>query len=1107
MSNSISRHSSYFFLPKLKDSEGSREGIDIKASAVGEWNQQSSLAFQNVASSLDVPATGRDIKSISSIPDMWARPLSMEMALHNRQYPIRSQMVEQWQGMLAAIALAELRGFNLKAKLLELEPLKDTDPFARALSELLPSAVNGLYSLNGRNPWNDIYLFLWNGQPVGMTTPSTLICPSEEGDWTGLPWWSGGRLRSPVTPVDHLNIDEKGQLWQWLEAVRQDIFQHRVTPEPTNMIAALLREFQDSLGVNPSQSLNRSTNSQFFDSAIDRGALKALNYPIRAVPKPSSIRLIPSSGKAPERDLLLIPERHRIVRAWGQPEQSLWMHGSTNLSAFRIEDLPRWNVNYLLEQDVFLPELFFVEQADALPGGLLPRGTDSLFEIYQGKTITPLIPINPRLLDYLTPKDLIAGMEIQRLNTNTGPQIRLLVDLPLSGLNNGNPPMNYRVAKDYPLKQANALPEVPVLEVWPNFRSANWKEYYAFYYDPSLDTFQVHLPDARENYTFKGVGTFHYPTRSLPDTDSNCQLIQLTEFPAFIECRSNTKNSLGLILLKPPREVGMTSGTPWKVGVDFGTSFTNAYVERNGVVEQLKLESLHHKVTESSVEIRQTALYEYFIANSMESPLSTVLTTRGGRGEALPILDGRIYIPKDSSTFKPNTDDWIRTNLKWSPDNINSNRLFLQHLGLQITAQAALNNVRQIQWSLSYPSAFSRNDRNSYARNWQNLTQHLQEITGLTHLCPDVDNTDYYRTESLAVAQYFADFELPGRKAQLDLINSTCIDIGGGTSDISIWEENKLVHQCSIQLAGKDLFSQFIQMNPGFLERQFRIQIDEWRRLQGFQFYAKLDVLMRRDSEGWLRNRRDQIVEDPEFQGLVQLIALGVAGLYYYTGILLKVLHQEGKYTTPEITPVYLAGNGSRLLNWLAEGGQFDRHCEANDLFSTMLSLASGFADIGTNTSLSPLPKDEVACGLVLNESRLAGLRRREDEDPLIAGESCEINGQAINWDSRLQLEGRIEDFAVPQLIQLPRFLNSFHFALRQKGIAGIKPFEGYELSQDLAANEQLWRETSRELRRYLLTLRGSANDVRPRSPFVLGLRALLQVLGNRWADEWRRQS
>ncbi len=1102
--------SSYFFLPKLREGGGTQEGIDIKPGAVGTWDRQSRAAFQHVASSLEVPSAGRDVKSVSSIPDMWARPLSMEMAFHNRRYPIRAQMIEQWQGMLAAIALAEVRGFPLKAMLVELEAEQEKgDAFARSLYELRPATQNCLYTLNGRHPWQDVYVFLWNGRSIGMSSPSTLVCPSEEGNWSGLPWWSGGRLRSPVAPVDHLNQDEKSQLRQWLEIVRQELNpMGQSVGKAVNEVTGLLGEFQNSLGNITNQTLKGSTNPRFFGVNIVQGPLRSLNTPIQAIPQDSSVQVMPSVGKTPSQDLLLVPDAYQIMREWREPAQSIWIHGAVNLAALKPEDVPRsgdvprWGVKALREADVFLPEMSFITQASAFPGGLMPKGMEFLTEFYEGKSITPLLPINPLLMEYLTPEDLVSMVQIQRIDQASSPQVEFILDLRLSGIKDKDGV--YRMAKTYPLKKENAIAEVPVLELWPNFRSETWKEYYAFYYDPNLETFQIQFAQAQETHSFKGVGSFHYPNYSFPDNESNCQILQLTEFPSFIDCRGKNQQPIGLILLKTPKEVGTTTGIPWKVGVDFGTSFTNIYVERNGIVEPLSMEPLHLRVTESSPDIRLTSLYEYFIpiASNMELPLSTLLTTRGNKGETLPILDGRILIPRDLSSFRPNTDDWIRSNLKWSTNSLNFNRLFLKHLVLIITAQAAASSVKELRWALSYPSAFSKNDRSTYVSNWKNLAVDIQERTGVTQTCP-TQNSPNYRTESLAIAQYFADFEVPGRKSKLDLVNSTCIDIGGGTSDISIWEENKLVHQCSLQLAGKDLFSQFIQMNPGFLERVFKIKIDEWRKLQGFQFYVKLDVFMRRESEGWLRNRRDMVAEDPEFQGLVQLISLGIAGLYYYVGLLLKALAAEGKYKTPEITPVFAGGNGSRLLNWLAPGGEFDRNCEANALFSAMLSAASGFGDIDVETKLSPFPKHEVACGLVLDESPLRGLDKYDD-DLLIAGEPFTINGQHLDWNARMQLSGTIEDFSVPQLTQLTNFLNSYHCTLNKQRVEGILPLKNYVVSEEPDSNTELWRMTTRELKKSLLRVRGNVDDIRVEPPFILALNALLQVLGKRWADEWK---
>ncbi|TFI50782.1 hypothetical protein BLD44_029795 [Mastigocladus laminosus UU774] len=1060
----------------------------------GKWEAYENTAFTNIVSSLNYQAP-REVKSVSSLPNMWARPLSMEMALHDYKYPLREQMIKQWRGMLAAIALAEIRGFPLTAQLIELGQLKYEEEFARCLHELLPSDANALYTLENKNPWEDIYVFLWQGKPVGMTSPSTLVCPSEEGEWIGLQWWSKGQLDSPI---NYINSTEKSLLWGWLENLRKEITQHNGKRHAINMIGGLIDEFRADLNADINQELSLTEDPQFFGVPLNRGVLYALNFPIKALIRFSNIRLIPSLNTRQDRDLLIIdPE---IARVWNVSPQDIRIHGGKTLAALNIEDLQQkriiWtDVKWIEPKDLFLPEFKFINQEEALPGAFLPKEIVPL--TFEGDRITPLIPLNPILLDYLTPEDLISRLTLQPIDTDEVQLVRVILDLPLSGMNYDHSFQNYRIQKDYLLKGENALPEVPVLEIWPNFRTKNWKSYYAFYYDGehAEETFQVNFPEAKQPHIFKdGRGSY--------------QMAYLEEFPSHIECRQwQDRQILGLIILRSPLEVPMR--LLWEIGVDFGTSSTNVYVNRDGIVEPLRLENLHLQVAEFNQETRLPLLYEYFIPEDFiplnkPLPLQNVLTTRGGfathNDTRKPILDGRIYVP-NSYKFKPQ-EDWIKTNLKWEDNQkLAYNQLFLKHLALHITAIAANNGVAEIKWSLSYRSSFSLGDRARYAKTWKDITKELEEKTGVKHTSPEIDNLDDFRSESLAVAQYFADHE--GH----DLVNTTCINVGGGTSDISIWEEETLVHQCSVLLAGRDLFSQFLELNPKFLERRFGIEAAEVKGLKGTAFNPKLDVWLRLEGDNWLNNKKAFVVDEPDFQGLIQLTAIGTAGLYYYVGILLNTLHKEGKYQRQEITPVYMGGNGGRFLHWLSETGQFNRNSEINLLFSRMLSKASGFEDVEVPTRLSQNPKDEVACGLVLHDTKLQDLKRRT-KDPLIAGEQCEINGRTIDWNSRLELEEdeeEIEKFAIPKLVQLPKFLYDFHVALRDLEVEGIKPLQGYRRSLDLQDNEKLWRDTNRELTNVLLKIRGKSENIRFEPPYILGLKALLRVLGKEWAERWSK--
>ncbi|MTJ49508.1 hypothetical protein [Dolichospermum sp. UHCC 0259] len=508
---------------------------------------------------------------------------------------------------------------------------------------------------------------------------------------------------------------------------------------------------------------------------------------------------------------------------------------------------------------------------------------------------------------------------------------------------------------------------------------------------------------------------------------------------------------------------------------------------------------------------RFPAMFEYFIPEIFipidnPFPMYTALTTRGSTdtNQERPIFDGRFYIPNFENLYRDSQKDWFKKDLKWSIENLRYIRLFLKHLTLYLTAHAVKNQIKEIQWCISYPPNFSRRDKYEYAQMWQNITDELQNQTGIKHLSPNINDNQYLRSENLALAQYFAEFE------QYDLVNTTCIDIGNTVSNISIWQNNQLIHQCSLNFGKRDLFSQFITTNPTILTKfDPNFKQSDWKNLPEDVFYQKLDVWLRLESANWLETKRDRFVEDKDFQGLIRLMAISVSGLYFYIGQILSALHKEGKYTFNEITPVYIGGIGSRLLHWLAEGGEFSHNSEINSLLSSIISEGSGFPNTEELTRISKNPQEEVACGLVLKDKKLDGLGIKE-KDPIIAGEDCIIGQEQFGWQERLQLQAKSinrGDYQIPTLNQLKLFLDAFHVSLDQLGIDGIKPLERYELKEHLDDhepdyNEKLWRATERELKNSLITIEGKVENIREEAPFIIGLKALLKVLGKEWAGK-----
>lgn len=1108
------------FLPQLRVGEAR-----VNPSQKGEW--VSGTWFSNIAESIDVPPVNDTKWSVSSIPDVWARPLTFQAALFNRNHPLHAACVRQWEAMITALALAEARSFPLKADLVDLEAYLRQEQetarqagyaqpsIARTLCRLVPSDDAAIYRLNNKNAWFDLYVFNWNGEPVGMTSPTTLICPAEDATWG---WdsqrpslkkldWFDSEARTLKDPVPYLNDYEKIQLSYWLQELCNVIGKKPQSGNPTSIaqLTDLATQYADRLkaACTDPEQVERLTwggfsqSRSFFGVTINRGTLTCLNAPIKAPDRPSATRILPSAAAQQLPELILIPNSERIVESWGIPAPEIYIFGSTNLASLDRRKLPT-NLNYILEEEVFLPDLYFIDAENAFVGAHLLLGQERLTTVYNGQAITPILPLNPRLLQYLSTADILSNLEVQTLPGSTGLLVSFSLDLKLSGVN-GNEEF-YRIQRDYALKSQHLLSRIdlPVVEIWPNFKREGWQRYFAFYHASSPDsTFQISVPQAKDVHQFKGVGQFHDGQDSLSDTGSQVLLAELDHFPTYFECRSSKGDLAGVLLLQEPETIEAMASATYRVGIDFGTSFTNVYQSFNELPERLNLEPLIFQVTRSEATNRETIIREYFVASNMRMPFSTVLTTRGAKGTEGCLRDGRVYfLPRLINFFKQG-DDWVKSNLKWSPELRSFNQLFLRHLTLHISAQLAKKNVKGIQWCVSYPSAFSRQDIADYLNSWQAIVDELKTTTGLEHIPPSDGNRKFFRTESLAVAQFFADMQ----KEQL--VASACLDIGGGSSDISIWQDNSLIHQCSVQLAGRHLFSELLEKNPGFLYRMFRENAASWE-LRGWLFYVKLDFFMTQESAGWLKNVRHQKLTDPEFRGLMQLMALGLGGLYYYIGLLLKALHQEGKYTCAQATPVYLAGNGARLVNWLANNGQLTNYDPINAYFADLLSLASGFESYEAYSRMTPRPKDEVACGLVLDQTRLKGMDKKQADD-LIAGESFELNGQEYSWESRMTFPKQIESFNIAQLQNLASFLNHYHRAVEANELEDLlPPVEGYTVTDDLAENDALWQPVYTRLRSAVLNLRGETDKVRIEPPFILAVKALLTVLGNRWAEKFK---
>lgn len=1028
---------SILMLPKLKENR-------VRRGTAGKWNRQSATAFDDVARSIDVIVT-TDVANVNSIPSMWAHPLAVQSVLSSNDFNdrVRLPLVNQWRGLLTAIALApDFQDVGkLTAKFIDLtDPNYKNNKFIQSLYRLAPNSNDCLFSLeHNLNPWLQGYVFCWNGRSIGMTSPSTIVCPAEDADWAGLPWFINGQVQSPER---YLNTDQKTRLSRWLVYLRRQISADGLGIH--NQISTLINEFIDALGGDRNQSLDPQTellnDETYFGILIELAFYAAILQPSR---------------------------------------------------------------NLREETTFFLPsnDLYFLRRPNAFPSADLPDSAKNL--TFAGSPISVILPIDPEFFNRENAATLLKALKVESLKANTILKFSIQID-------------GHNIEKQYELNNDNVISGLPVAEIWPNFIHPRWKIYYAYAYDTDNSGLSFDFPNIQN--TQDGVHEFNLS-----------KLSKFESFPKYLICSRNGQ-VIGTIALQQP-EVITNSNNQWTVGVDFGTSFTNAYKKQGNIDEKISFDKLHYSITLSDPLSKATALTENFIPLQQTLPIASLLSIKDHRisvrnsDNVEPVFDARIYAPEAVNKIVSGRD-FLIGNLKWNNlKNQEPMRVFIEQFALQISAQAVKNGVGQIQWLLSYPTAFSGRDKRSYVNIWNECSKKISEFTGITY-SDDLraNSKQHFRSESLAVAHYFSS------KRRMSLLNAACVDIGGGTSDISIWEERNNtivpVYQCSIQFAGKQLFSNIIRRDPNFLTYLRLTSAEDG--LQNLEqdpdlFVSALDTVVKERSQEWLRNQRRRFQDDERLYGYLRILSIGIAGLHYYIGLVLQVLHQKQpngtqRYLAGVPVDVYFGGNGCRLLNWLSDTGKFDGD-EIGELFQAMIIKGSKFKSLGERNTISDSPKEEAACGLVVGRTQLGEPSNEED---LVAGEPCRIGSKSFDWNSYISFDsdvveniGSLKVVTRPEeLVNLPQFLYWYHKELRRKKDIVIPPIKGYNLGdsqkediENLATtvedNSRLLNQVVRKLRDSLVLEDGATSDsIRIEPPFILALKALLEVLADEWAGQ-----
>lgn len=1070
----------------------------------GEWQLRPQRELSTIAKNLvyEVLTT-----RVNSLPSPWSRALQFEQAILNSRYPTREALLEEWFGGMACLGLWDMFGLRMESMRVALQDHADLEddavgPFTRSLASSRPDSSSSLSRYpEGSHPWDVVYVFHLQGIVVGFSSPSTLFCPAVHlpQPIQGMGWTAAGKFSSPL---DFLGTPQRLALADWFSHVKSGVLAAKDLNSQTTagQLAQVLDKLIQRLSGGHLGNPTLSDTARIQNLPTRPEALAVLSRPAKGGISPSQATI--ELGDRERRPLPDTPAARPVVLVDPEMPSKLGLTGadiclyksatleSIGYDPSRLEQQYGAEIRVLTPDHIFLDELYLLPGEQVLINSWLPARLEGVPTV-NGEVVTPLLPFKPEIRQLFSSRELQERSELRVVQTSVGMELEVRLSLPLQGQRE-----SYGIRRSYTLKEENLVADnVPVITLWPYVSHTNWKLFYLF------------CEDSPTGLTIDGFSD--YDRKIGHDGDQTVKYFTTPFFPDLVRFSERGQDRGLLPVTSPPAKSNQLD--LWQVGIDFGTSFTNFYIDSGDGPRRQQLETRLVSLTLSQKENRQRLLNQYFIPEDMvpsaefggNPPTATAISLRGWQevlGQVPELFHEarlRVPIPGEFGGVE------LRTGFKW--EQLQYQKPFLKELALLISANAAASGANELHWSVSYPSAFSPNEVARFRRVWIELLDELSRLTGIRHQLNNKGGEGGLQTEAVAFASYFGNFH------NRQMVHTSCLDIGGGTTDISVWQENKLIHQVSVPYAGRDISTQLLRRKPSFVKSLFppsltsEIHDDEARARQDRNFTSRLDNIIRYGSDELLGGRLDMLVNQTSrlqapLQQFLSLLAVSYGGLYHYLGLVLQVLRKEGKLTRNVPTPVYLGGNGGRLLNWIDASSRFQRDGEIDRLLANLQTKAASCEPGPANTTLSDAYKDETACGLISEGVNLTGDFDPRD-DVMISGALLRINGWEFCPDSRVFFphnNDKIVSYSLPDLGFLKDFVANYDSSIAELRIRNLIPIG------EISNAASLWQEVETEIRSLCLAKVGlDTNDLEPEPGFILGLRALTNTLGRLWAERF----
>ncbi len=1053
-------------LPPLKEQN---DIANIAAS--GQWKNEDPTFLERLAKGLKMGSEDVVLASdIVSVPDVWARVLIVRNGLLDND----PSHVREWRGILALLALSPYYKhiYTLSSDIVNLKDVK-SNPYT--VSDTSPNIDfahigNILYDVKPHDTmaqgqdWDAIGVLNFNKRPIAIVNPYTMLAAARDytsiNNISKLPWYEDGYLIDPCNARDMRN-EQYVILSKYLDNLISNIQNlGSANNEIFNAIMGQLQEFKKSCDAKregatfaciltpqnlsfPAQPVYDKLAEIFQGASTEQQAKFDCGLEVRAEFSDqikgaifSDFRIAQASGKTLSD-----------IRIW-QNYSLNSLRQDQNLAKTLKNECEREGYVYLTPENIFTEKLVL----------FAPDNKQLKEHSKEGEQYA--YPVTSAMLMFMDPKALSTNCIVSPDGDN------YKVNFYLELKSDSGKTMNYTLEKIYKAKDVVKNRTVPLgFSIWPDIKFEDLNQYY-FFYDGNaqvnllpknifaVKNLRNKLKDLSMPERIKFVDSMINSHQIIGDeillqqTAAVTELRVLESSPEAILCNvapqqggrtfvgHNRRVDVGLILFPDPQQVQETSNQ-WSIGVDFGTTNTCVYFKENkDDPKELNFKNRINLPYESGIdeeekeEIMQ-AHKEFVPSRLVKVPFMTILRERSYkettstnlpfRGNFIYYVDQVLYAIEDL----PDDRRPLKFNLKWDVSEQSRTKVqyFISQTVLQACAEAAANGIKKenLTFNFSYPEAYDYNHAIAFKRQARIAVE-----VGLKDKDFNVQEKTNFRTESISSALYFAE----GQKTAFTE-NVVTIDIGGGTSDISIWQHLSLIWRNSLRLAGKDVLIDYLCNNLTLIKE---ISGNDELLLRSYD-----DLQQIRTNRTKLNNGVELLVNSPQFaqafkdrfhiiagqekgKELKNLSELALSGILYYLCQVINHLIKQDQFkkydknnkNVSKSLKICLGGKASTLYKIIFEDE------DAQEGLSKIVEKVTKGIFSSISIEFTQAPKHEVSYGLLVTAEGATDLNIKERSYETVLGESVMAGKSKVNILSKLNPDN---DWRVADISELKNFI------------------------------------------------------------------------------------